>query len=268
MNIVERGHGDPLILIPGIQGRWEYQRPAMDALAEFFRVITFALSDEPSARAPFDSARGLDNYVAQVSGALDRLGLDRAVVCGVSFGGLIALRFAARYPGRTTSLVLVSTPGPRWQLRRRHEMYSRRPWLFGPFFLAESPIRVGREVAIAIPRTADRLRFAVDQMRTLARTPLSLSRMAARARMIATTERLIECAAITAPTLIVHGNPRLDHVVDVNGTTEYSQLIRGACTLMLDGTGHLGSITRPRAFAASVRDFLMASDREPSHSAA
>jgi pimeloyl-ACP methyl ester carboxylesterase len=86
--------------------------------------------------------------------------------------------------------------------------------------------------------------------------------------MITPTERVMECAAITAPTLIVHGNPRLDHVVDVDGTTEYGRLIRGARTSMLDGTGHLGSITRPRAFAASVREFLTASGPEASHSAA
>jgi pimeloyl-ACP methyl ester carboxylesterase len=164
--------------------------------------------------------------------------------------------------------VLVSTPGPRWHLRRRHEMYTRLPWLFGPLFLAEAPMRLGREVSIAIPGKGDRLRFAAEQVRTLARTPLSLSRVAARARMLTAHERVIECAAITAPTLILHGHPRLDHVVNVDGTTEYGRLIRGARTSILDGTGHLGSITRPRAFAASIRDFLMASAREPSHSAA
>ena len=45
MQIVERGHGEPLVFIPGIQGRWEYQRAAIDALAVSFRVLTFSLSD-------------------------------------------------------------------------------------------------------------------------------------------------------------------------------------------------------------------------------
>ena len=38
------------MLIPGIQGRWEYIGPAVDALASSFRVITFALCDEPAVR--------------------------------------------------------------------------------------------------------------------------------------------------------------------------------------------------------------------------
>ena len=43
MTVIDRGHGTPLVLVPGIQGRWEYMRPAVDALAERFRVVTFDL---------------------------------------------------------------------------------------------------------------------------------------------------------------------------------------------------------------------------------
>ena len=32
MRIIDRGSGPPLVLIPGLQGRWEYVRPTVDAL--------------------------------------------------------------------------------------------------------------------------------------------------------------------------------------------------------------------------------------------
>ena len=38
MTIVEQGRGQPLVLIPGLQGRWEYLRPTIDALAGDFHV--------------------------------------------------------------------------------------------------------------------------------------------------------------------------------------------------------------------------------------
>ncbi len=41
--VFEFGQGPPLVLIPGIQGRWEYLRPAIDALSRTFRVLTFPL---------------------------------------------------------------------------------------------------------------------------------------------------------------------------------------------------------------------------------
>src|SRR5262245_24122277 len=128
------GTGPPLVLIPGIQGRWEYLQPAIDALSKFFRVISFPLAGERESGATFDQSLGLDNYTRQLAGILDRRGLDAATICGISFGGLAAIRFAASHPERTAALVLVSTPGPDLNLARRHRVYIRAPWLFGPLF--------------------------------------------------------------------------------------------------------------------------------------
>ena len=70
MRIVEHGRGQPLVLIPGLQGRWEYLRPTIDALGDVYRVVTFPLCDEPSAQAPYEGTRGLDNFVDQTRAAL------------------------------------------------------------------------------------------------------------------------------------------------------------------------------------------------------
>jgi len=253
---VERGSGLPLVLIPGLQGRWEYMRRTVDALAAFSRVITFPLCDEPAAGCRFIEERGLDNYVDQVVRALDERHLPTAVLCGVSFGGIVALRCAARHPARVSALVVVSAPGPGWHLKPRHEIYTRVPWLFGPFFLAETPWRLRRELKMALPALSDRLGLALEQLWTLATAPVSVSRMAQRARLIASFRAEAACALITTPTLIVHGEPALDHVVEVEGTSRYASLIAGSHSVLLTGTGHLGSITRPLPFAATIRDFV------------
>jgi pimeloyl-ACP methyl ester carboxylesterase len=256
MDIVERGHGTPLVFLCGVQGRWEYARPTIDALASDFRVITFALCDEPSARYPFDRARAIDSYTAQVEAALDRAGVTRAVVCGVSFGGVIALRFAAARPDRVSALVLASTPGPGFHLRPRHELYTRLPWAFGPVFLAESPWRLRREIRAALPDRRARRSFRLSIARTFFTAPLSMSRMAARARLIETFDVDRDCARVTAPTLVLTGEPALDHVVPVSGSSELARRITGARAAVLERSGHMGSITRPHAFAALVRDFV------------
>src|SRR4029077_17444657 len=107
MEIVDCGSGAPVVVIPGVQGRWEWMKPGIDALAQRGRVITFSLADEPSAHARFDESAGFWNYVDQARAQLDEARLDRASICGVSYGGLIAAAFAARYPARVSSLVLV-----------------------------------------------------------------------------------------------------------------------------------------------------------------
>src|SRR5947209_731470 len=177
------------------------------------------------------------------------------MICGISFGGLIALHFAATHPDRTIRLVLVSTPGPGWHLRKRHEVYARRPLLLGPLFLAETPWRLRRELAVAIPQPSTRVRFGGLQLRTLLRAPISLTRMARRAGMIAAIETAAACARIAAPTLIVTGEASLDHVVPVDNSVAYVSLIHDARRVLLERTGHLGSITRPADFAEIVRKF-------------
>ena len=232
------------MLIPGLQGRWEYLRPAVDALAQSFRVLTFSLG-----------ADDLNGYADRVAEAIAQARVERAVICGVSFGGLIAVRFAARHPARCEALVLASTPRPMLRLRPRHQFYLRAPWIFGPIFLAETPFRLQPEIRSAIPDAAARRRFSLRQIRTAIGAPVSLSRIAGRARMITTEDVTPDCAKVTAPTLIVTGERQLDHVVPVEGSSEYLRLIPNARAVVLERTGHLGSITRPDAFAAIVRAF-------------
>jgi pimeloyl-ACP methyl ester carboxylesterase len=130
------------------------------------------------------------------------------------------------------------------------------PWLFGPLFLVESPFRLRREVAAALPSVGARWRFARGQIGAVARAPLSPARMAARAKLMARTNILGVCARVTTPTLVVTGERTLDRVVPVDGTLAYMPLIAGAEHRTLERTGHLGSITTPAAFAGVLREFV------------
>ena len=264
MQLVQEGRGVPLIFVPGLQGRWEYARATVSALAEDFRVITFALCDEPVAQFPFDPRRAFDSYADQVLAALHASGHHRAVVCGLSFGGLIALRFAAEHPDRVDALVLASTPGPGTRLRQRHQLYVRFPRLLGPLFIIETPLRLQEEIRAALPRLGERWAFLRDLLRTPLTAPLSLSRMATRALLMGSYDASADCARITVPTLVITGQPGLDHVVPAGATSAYAKLIPDSELAVLERTGHVGSLTRPTAFAAIVADFV----RRKHHAAA
>ena len=150
MTIVDVGSGPPVILVPGIQGRWGWMKPAVDALSARCRVVTFSLADEPTCGGRFDAAHGFDCYVDQIGEARDLAGLSKAVVAGVSYGGLIAAAFAARYPARVSGLVLVSAIPPRWTPDARARFYLRAPRLLSPLFILNS-LRMYREIATATP---------------------------------------------------------------------------------------------------------------------
>jgi 3-oxoadipate enol-lactonase len=259
VKLIERGNGPALVVIPGLQGRWEYLRRAIDALSASFRVLTFSLDDVEEIT--------LDRYADHVAAVMTAAGVERATICGVSFGGLIAVRFAALYAKRCDALILASTPKPRLRLRPRHAIYLRAPWIFGPIFIAETPFRLRQEIVAALPDAPARRRFFRDGLRTLVTAPVSLPRMAARGQMITNEDVTADCARITAPTLVVTGEAGLDHVVPVEGSSEYLRLIPNARAAVIERTGHLGTITRPEAFSTLVREFVVGVGASP-HAAA
>jgi pimeloyl-ACP methyl ester carboxylesterase len=254
--MIALGSGPPIVMVPGVQGRWEWQRPALDALAERGRAITFSLCGEPGTKCRLTQVPGFDAHVDQVDGVLDRFGVERAAFCGVSYGGWVALRYAAARPDRVTALVLVSAPGPGFRPDLRQMRYVRAPWLLFPLFVASTRTKLRPEILSAVPEKRDRWHITRQQLRAMASAPISPGVMARRVRLAMHEDFRSDCAKVRAPTLIVTGEEDLDRVVPVRSTREYLDLIPGATAVVLAGTGHIGLITRPRQWAGIVCDFV------------
>ena len=259
MNVVDLGSGPPIVVIPGIQGRWEWMKPGIEALAATCRVITFSLADEPTCRASFDEATGFACYVEQVREALDAAGLERATICGISYGGLIAAAFAARHPERTSGLVLVSALPPSWRPDARVRFYLRAPRMLMPVFMVAS-LRMYREIAAARPGLVPGLREAARHGTNVLRHMFSPARMARRVHLLSGAGPF-DLSGIRVPTLVLTGDPELDRVVPVRATREYLTLIPHARAERVERTGHLGLITKPDLFSALVAPFVADADR-------
>ena len=258
MNIIDRGSGEPLVVIPGVQGRWEWMKPGIDALARRTRVITFSLADEPSSEADFDDSAGFWNYVDQVRNALDQSGIDKAAICGVSYGGLIAGAFAARFPGRATSLILVSALPPSWRPDARVLFFLRSPWLLSPLFCLAS-VRLYREFATARDTWWSGVTSSCRAGINVLLHMFHPGRMARRVHLLSSVFGIeAELPRVKVPTLIVTGEGSLERVVSPDLTREYLAIWPHARVETLSRTGHLGMITRPDEFAALLSAFVSA----------
>ena len=254
MNIVDVGTGAPIVVIPGIQGRWEWMKPAIEALATRSRVITFSLADEPTSGGHYDDADGFSSYVDGVREVLDAAGVDRASICGVSYGGLIAAAFAARHPDRVASLVLVSAISPSWRPDDRVRFYLRAPWLLTPLFLVGS-LRLYREIAVASDSWWQGVTAAARHGWNVLRHMFHPGRMARRVHLLGSVSTEAALARVQVPTLIVTGDQGFDRVVPASVTRQYLELWPHARAVTIARTGHLGLITRPAEFAAAVSTF-------------
>jgi pimeloyl-ACP methyl ester carboxylesterase len=253
--MMDSGAGTPIVLIPGLQGRWEWMRPAVDALARHHRVITYSLCDERSSPFPCDPEQAFENYVSQVELAMQRARVERAVIAGVSYGGLIAAEFAARHPDRVSGLVLASALHASWTPDENQQRYLNAPMLNVPLFIAGAAGRVRAELAVALPAFGDRLRFTVVQGARVVLAPTSPMRMARRIAW-AKAHRFADLHHVNVPTLLVTGEPELDLVVPVEVTRRYLDDFASAEHVVLKRTGHNGLVMRPDAFAGVLERFV------------
>jgi pimeloyl-ACP methyl ester carboxylesterase len=253
---IDCGRGTPLVLVPGIQGRCEWMRPTADALSRYFRVLSFTLAGERTSGHALEPRLGFDSFVAQIDRLLEEAGVANAVLCGVSYGGLIALRYAALRPGRVRQLVLVSALAPGYRPDGRVRRYSRAPRLFAPAFCVGAWRHSRGEVNAALPSWRRRVGFRVRQVWMVASAPVSPVLMRDRIKMLEGVDFASSARSITGPALVVTGEPGLDRVVPVDHTLGYANLLRAAEIVQLPRTGHLGVVTRPQAFAAVVSNFV------------
>ena len=49
MRIFDQGSGPTIAVVPGVQGRWEWMEPGLEALAAFGRVVSVSLCGEPGS---------------------------------------------------------------------------------------------------------------------------------------------------------------------------------------------------------------------------
>ena len=255
----DQGTGPALIVVPGIQGRWEWLAPALRALSRRCRAISYTLCGDFGAQMRYDPAEGFENYLRQLDRIFERTGLERAALCGISYGGFIALRYAATRPERVTALVLASSPAPGWKPNEQQSRYIRRPWLSAPAFVATAPLRLAPEIYAAFDSWTARVRFALTHATRVAVSPMIPSVMATRVTLQQSMDFEPDCARITVPTLVISGEEDLDRVVPTGITRRYASLIRGARYEKMDRTGHLGVLTRPEQFAHLVSDFVHSS---------
>jgi 3-oxoadipate enol-lactonase len=240
--------------------------PALLELQKHCRTVTYTLCGDLGSGMRFDPVLGFDNYIHQLDAIFEQTGIERAAVCGVSYGGFIALRYAAMRPERVSRLILVSSPSPGWVPSKRQRGYIEHPWISAPKFVLTSPRRVWPEIRAAYDTWPERLMFSARHGVRVAAAPMIPPIMAARVRLQQSLDFGPDCALVKAPTLVVTGEDGLDFVVPPEVTRRYLTLIPGAQYGKIERSGHIGLLTRPGKFAEIVDGFLGNGEQESKRS--
>jgi 3-oxoadipate enol-lactonase len=102
------GNLGPVVLAHGILMDSQMFAPQIEAAGAGYRIITWDARCHGETESTDDPFTYWD-LADDLKGLLDHLGIERAVIGGMSQGGFVALRFALRYPERVSALVLIDT---------------------------------------------------------------------------------------------------------------------------------------------------------------
>lgn len=231
------GRGTPLLLLHGIGGAGVSFTPQLDALADDYQVLAwdapgYGCSSDPAA------APGIDGYADAAAEILAERGPGHVV--GVSWGGVIATRLAAKRPDLLRSLTLAgSTVGSGRTrdsaARMRERAADLRRLGAQEFARARGP----RLVAPGAPR------HVVDRVVTTM-AAVRLPGYAYAAESMAETDHTEWLGSIGVPTLILVGAE--DRIAGVPESRRLADGITGARMEIMPNAGHAANQERPEEF--------------------
>jgi len=229
-----------LVLLEGMGGDVPGWRRNIPHLAREFRVVTFDLRGNGLSDKP-DLPMSMDTFVDDTAALMDSLGIARANLYGMSFGGMVAIWMSLTRPERVCALVLAAThAGPARASRApaSGRVPKGRPYLslYSPDFAREHPDHVAEDLAVGRrnpqPTHAGRRQWEAMQS-------------------FDAWDRLGE---IEAPTLVLHGTE--DRLVAVDNARRLASGIPGARLRLLEGAGHVYHSEQPDEADLAVVRFL------------
>jgi len=234
----------PIVFLHGVGSDKSVWRPQLDHFAASRHAIAFDYPGYGESDPP-DSEADHDDFAATILAAMDALEIERAHLCGLSLGGVVAIALHHAAPDRCASLIIADS-------------FSAHPDGRGIFnrSVKASRAMTMRELAedrvemLLAPYAADALREEV--VATMAAINPDAYRIGARSVWLADQRDRLD--GIAVPTLVIVGDQ--DRITPPMLSRDLVSRIAGSKLVEIGGAGHLANIEQPAAFNAAIDDFL------------
>ena len=247
------GTGVPVAFIHGFPHNRSLWSPQVSALVDRARCIAPDIRGfgETSRHGPFS----IDQFADDIALLLRSLGVERAVVTGLSMGGYVAFALWRRHRSLVRALVLAHTRAGadseegREKRRALIEVARTR----GPGAVADGQITgmLGKTTRENRPGLVDE----VHRMLGSASVEGIVGALEAMMTRMDSTETL---ATIDVPTLVIAGSE--DALIPRRDSEILHEGIRGSRFEVIERAGHVSNLERPAAFNHVLSEFLAALD--------
>jgi pimeloyl-ACP methyl ester carboxylesterase len=237
------GDGEPVVQIHGAGfGHFNFA-PATPELAKHFRVVDFDLRGYGKSDRPVQHY-DMEVWADDVAGLLDALDIREAHVHGTSMGGMIAIVFAAKYPERTTSVVINCAAAKlgmsgRLVFKNWIDIATLDPDGPGSRILAE--LIAWQALSKAFLETPEGV-AAIDTIQQILRDSNRVEVFTAACQAMCDMDLRPWLPKITSPALVLGGDEDLmtpwDQGPDGAGQQAIADGIAGSATTVIRGSGH------------------------------
>lgn len=244
------GSGPPLVFLHGFPLSGSMWAPQIEGLGSRWRVLAPDLPGFGGSPLPGEpSAWRMDDYAEAVRAFLSHLGLERAVVVGLSMGGYVAFSLLRQAPSTVSALVLVDTraEADSEEARRGREAQQEEVRASGTDALARRLV----ERILAPSRLEDE--EMVEEVLSLMKQPAE-GYLAALEAMKRRPDSTPDLGRIQVPTLVVVGEE--DVLTPPPLARAMAEAIPGARLAVLPGAGHLANLEDVGAFHDALTPFL------------
>ena len=252
VNYVDVGaqNGLAVVLIHGFPFSQEMWTPQIQALQKQFRVVASDLRGHGTSGVG-DGQYTLEFFVDDLVGLLDYLKIERAVLCGLSMGGYIALRTVERNPERIGGLILADTQAKadsnEAKLKRAAAIKSVKA--NGVNAYADSFVK-----SVFAPQTFTSNKAAVEKIRRIIQGNPSLGICGALLALASRTDTTETLASIKVPTLILVGEH--DTLTPPSASQEMHRKIPNSEIHVIPNAAHMSNLETPDEFNEHVLNFL------------
>lgn len=245
-----RGEGPAILFVHGYPLDRTIWRGQIEGLDGYLRVAP-DLRGMGQSDAP-DLGYSMNIYAADLAAILDTLGIERAVLCGLSMGGYIAFEFLRHWRSRVRGLVLMDTraEADTAEGRKGRDAAAATARESGAEAIAEAmlPKLLSPATLSERPELAERVRSMIS------RTPVAgIVGALAAMRDRASSEQLLPGLG-GIPVLVMVGEA--DSVTPPDTVQAMTKLIPGARFAVIPGSGHLTPVEQPEKVNQELREFL------------